>query len=44
MEVPDRLAPLELLAVGPGGGTRPQRLGELWADRPVVLVFLRHFG
>jgi hypothetical protein len=21
-----------------------QRLGELWADRPVVLVFLRHFG
>src|SRR4029078_12871137 len=19
-------------------------LGELWADRPVVLVFLRHFG
>ena len=21
-----------------------QRLGELWNDRPVVLVFLRHFG
>jgi hypothetical protein len=21
-----------------------QRLGELWSDRPVVLVFLRHFG
>jgi len=20
------------------------RLGELWAERPVVLVFLRHFG
>ena len=20
------------------------RLGSLWADRPVVLVFLRHFG
>ena len=20
------------------------RLGDLWADRPVVLVFLRHFG
>jgi hypothetical protein len=20
------------------------RLGEYWADRPVVLVFLRHFG
>ena len=21
-----------------------QRLGELWADRSLVLVFLRHFG
>ncbi len=21
-----------------------RRLGEAWADRPVVLVFLRHFG
>ncbi len=21
-----------------------RRLGELWADRPVALVFLRHFG
>lgn len=21
-----------------------QRLGDLWADRPVVVVFLRHFG
>lgn len=21
-----------------------QRLGTLWAERPVVLVFLRHFG
>jgi hypothetical protein len=20
------------------------RLGHLWAERPVVLVFLRHFG
>jgi hypothetical protein len=20
------------------------RLGDLWADRPVVLVFLRHYG
>ena len=20
------------------------RLGDLWADRPVVLTFLRHFG
>lgn len=23
---------------------RPQRLGELWRHRPVVLVFIRHFG
>lgn len=21
-----------------------QRLGDLWAERPVVLLFLRHFG
>jgi hypothetical protein len=22
----------------------PRRLGDLWRDQPVVLVFLRHFG
>ncbi|HWN82004.1 MAG TPA: hypothetical protein VNM87_07910 [Candidatus Udaeobacter sp.] len=22
----------------------PHRLGEVWRDRPVVLVFIRHFG
>lgn len=22
----------------------PVRLGDLWAERPVVLVFVRHFG
>jgi hypothetical protein len=22
----------------------PRRLGELWQHRPVVLVFIRHFG
>jgi hypothetical protein len=22
----------------------PHRLGDLWRDRPIVLVFLRHFG
>ena len=22
----------------------PHRLGDLWKDQPVVLVFLRHFG
>jgi hypothetical protein len=21
-----------------------QNMGDLWADRPVVLAFLRHFG
>jgi hypothetical protein len=34
------LSSLEL--ADPDGET--QRLGELWADRTVVLVFLRHFG
>jgi hypothetical protein len=23
---------------------QPVRLGDLWKDRPAVLVFLRHFG
>jgi hypothetical protein len=23
---------------------RPHRLGDYWASRPCVLVFLRHFG
>jgi len=22
----------------------PRRLGEYWRERPVVLVFIRHFG
>lgn len=22
----------------------PQRLGDLWEERPIVLVFIRHFG
>jgi len=28
--------------LGADGGTH--RLGDFWADKPVVLVFLRHFG
>ena len=36
----DRLAEVEL--VGADGGR--YRLGEFWADRAVILVFLRHFG
>jgi len=23
---------------------QPHRLGDLWAHRPVILIFLRHFG
>ncbi|MGM0576398.1 MAG: hypothetical protein ACQEXJ_11765 [Myxococcota bacterium] len=23
---------------------RAERLGKLWAERPVVVVFLRHYG
>jgi hypothetical protein len=34
------LASIEL----PDSSGAPRRLGDLWADRPVVLVFLRHFG
>lgn len=31
-----------LVLPGTDGGTH--RLGDLWRNRPVVLVFLRHFG
>jgi hypothetical protein len=44
MRVAARLAPIELDRVLPGGGTQPAALGSFWAERPVVLVFLRHFG
>jgi len=36
----DALAELEL----PDAAGVAHRLGDLWADRPIVLVFLRHFG
>jgi hypothetical protein len=36
----EALAALDL----PDSTGTPRRLGDLWADRPVVLVFLRHFG
>jgi hypothetical protein len=32
----------DITLAGPDG--KEYRLGDLWADRPVVLVFLRHFG
>jgi len=35
-----RLADLEL----PDSTGAPRRLGDFWAERPVILVFLRHFG
>jgi len=28
----------------PGVDGADHRLGDLWAERPVILVFLRHFG
>jgi peroxiredoxin len=28
----------------PAADGTEHRLGDLWAERPVVLVFLRHFG
>lgn len=28
----------------PGADGEDHRLGDYWADRPVVLIFLRHFG
>jgi hypothetical protein len=40
MQIPTAAAKAELLE--PGGKVR--RLEETWAERPVVLVFLRHFS
>jgi hypothetical protein len=28
----------------PGADGAEHRLGDYWAERPVALVFLRHFG
>jgi len=28
----------------PDSADVPHRLGDLWADRPEVILFLRHFG
>lgn len=40
MRLATRLAGIEL---EDADGVR-QRLGDLWRARPVVLVFIRHFG
>jgi len=37
------LPALGALELADATGAR-HRLGDLWRDRPVVLVFLRHFG
>jgi hypothetical protein len=37
------LAALSAVSLADADGT-PHRLGDLWRDRPIVLVFLRHFG
>jgi hypothetical protein len=37
---PHRLATVELL----DSTGVPRRLGDFWAERPVIVVFLRHFG
>jgi len=36
----ERLEQTELV----GADGAPRRLGDYWAARPVILVFLRHFG
>jgi hypothetical protein len=28
----------------PGADGKARRLGDLWASKPIVLVFARHFG
>ncbi len=40
MGLADQLSAIEVL--DPSG--RSIRLGELWAQAPVALVFVRHFG
>jgi hypothetical protein len=37
------LATLSATSLVDGAG-ESHRLGDLWRDRPIVLVFLRHFG
>jgi hypothetical protein len=37
------MTPLDDMRLQDSEGVDP-RLGDLWAQRPVVLVFLRHYG
>jgi hypothetical protein len=41
LRISTRLAPIALIDSATG---EPVRLGDLWRDRLVVLIFLRHFG
>jgi hypothetical protein len=40
MSVADDLAPVTVLDTA----GRPVTLGALWSERPVALVFIRHYG
>ena len=40
MSLAGTLAPITL----PDADGKSVRLGSLWADRPAVVVFLRHYG
>jgi hypothetical protein len=37
------LARLESVVLRAADG-KPHRLGDYWANQPVIVVFLRHFG
>jgi hypothetical protein len=41
VRISTRLAPVALID---SASDHPLRLGDLWQDRTVVLIFLRHFG
>jgi hypothetical protein len=40
MDAAKRISDIRL----PDADGREQRIGDLWAERPVVLVWLRHYG
>ncbi|HUQ49573.1 MAG TPA: hypothetical protein VM056_02575 [Terriglobales bacterium] len=40
MSLAANLAPITL----PDSYGKPVNLGSLWADRPAIIVFLRHYG
>lgn len=40
MSIADKLQDIQVL--DPDG--QPVRLGDMWQEHPVVLVFIRHFG